>query len=41
MKTKGAQLATNEPVAAQDLMIKSILMWSELVVHVVSVAAWK
>lgn len=30
MKTKWAQLATNEPAAAQDLLIKSILMWLKL-----------
>lgn len=31
MKMKRAQLATNEPAAAQDLMIKSVLLWFELV----------
>lgn len=30
MKTKEAQLVTNDPAAAQDLMITSILMWFEL-----------
>lgn len=30
MKMKQAQLATTEPAAAQDLMIKSILMWFKL-----------
>lgn len=46
MKVKPPQLGTDGTVEAKDLMIKTVLMWSELAlcIHVVSqsrVAVWK